>query len=343
MSQPPPRRKRTRPSNIEGDAPSSNRTTDLRDEDRIQALVKDAEFWFEDGSIILIAGDVVFRVYKGVLASASPVFADMFSLPTPGPRPAVDGCPVVNLQDSADDVRRLLRLVMPKNGACVLEDLNMLDISAGVRLGHKYQMDTVVKRLAARLGQYYTKHWAGWRDPSRSSFPECLRGTAAIAVVNIARLTDELWLLPAALFECLELPTLALLSGFKRGDGTVEHLSHEDLARCIDARPIVKRDEIISAIDYVFDYDLKKCANDDSDRCYATLHALQQDPGFLYHDYQPYRDFTQRKHSWSKRVRPSLCGGCYHAVVEREEEGCKLFFKNLPVYFGLEIRAWGKV
>ncbi|EIW56904.1 uncharacterized protein TRAVEDRAFT_77609, partial [Trametes versicolor FP-101664 SS1] len=77
---------------------------------------RDEEFWFEDGSIILIARDVEFRVFKGILAKHSPLFGDMFSLP-PGPPPessqgtaaAAESCPVVHLSDSPEDFRHVLR------------------------------------------------------------------------------------------------------------------------------------------------------------------------------------------------------------------------------------------
>lgn len=42
------------------------------------ARARDAEFWFEDGTIVLVARHVEFRVYKSILADHSPVFSDMF-------------------------------------------------------------------------------------------------------------------------------------------------------------------------------------------------------------------------------------------------------------------------
>lgn len=70
---------------------------------------KDDEFWFADGTISLVASDVEFRVYKGILETHSPVFADMFSLP----QPHADVGPVVHLVDSAKDLRHVLRALFP--------------------------------------------------------------------------------------------------------------------------------------------------------------------------------------------------------------------------------------
>lgn len=77
---------------------------------------RDEEFWYSDGSIILVAGDVEFRIYKGLLADHSPVFRDMFSLPQPPVIASltIDTCPVVHLSDSPYDLRHVLRAYMPK-------------------------------------------------------------------------------------------------------------------------------------------------------------------------------------------------------------------------------------
>lgn len=82
-------------------------------------LKPDDDFWFEDGNIVLIARDIEFRVYKGILAKHSPVFQDMFSLPPP-PAPEtsrdtaepIETCPVVHLSDSPEDFRHVLRVCM---------------------------------------------------------------------------------------------------------------------------------------------------------------------------------------------------------------------------------------
>ncbi len=83
-------------------------------------LVRDEEFWYEDGTIILVARNVQFRVYKGVLADHSSVFADMFSLPQPASTLASTTsaeCPVVHLEDSPEDLRHVLRALLPKKSA----------------------------------------------------------------------------------------------------------------------------------------------------------------------------------------------------------------------------------
>lgn len=83
-----------------------------------------ADFWFIDGSVVLLAQDMMFRVHKTFLSRHSVIFRDMFALPQPSSPltsnasdPAVsvelavdeaEGCAVVRLHDSAEDVASLL-------------------------------------------------------------------------------------------------------------------------------------------------------------------------------------------------------------------------------------------
>ena len=85
-------------------------------------IQKDEKFWFEDGNIVLIAKDTVaFRVYRGVLARASPIFRDLFSVCRPDDGESMDGTPVVHLADRPSDLRAFLKFVIgPMPPECVL-------------------------------------------------------------------------------------------------------------------------------------------------------------------------------------------------------------------------------
>lgn len=74
---------------------------------------KHPDLWFEDGNIILSVGSTLFRVYRGYLASVSPVFKDMFVLPQPADSDCneMDGCPIIDLSDSAEDMTNFLKVL----------------------------------------------------------------------------------------------------------------------------------------------------------------------------------------------------------------------------------------
>ncbi len=89
-------------------------------------VTEDAELWFEDGTVALVAGEIGFRVYQGLLADHSPALKAMFAHPD-GYISSDDGsaqtCPVIRLLDSPHDLRHLLRVYMPSRGkrhACYL-------------------------------------------------------------------------------------------------------------------------------------------------------------------------------------------------------------------------------
>lgn len=82
----------------------------------LDSRIKHVDLWFCDGSVILQAASTLFRVHKSQLSRRSTVFSDMFTLPQPCVITAhatladetYEGCPVVTLHDSAEDVANLL-------------------------------------------------------------------------------------------------------------------------------------------------------------------------------------------------------------------------------------------
>jgi hypothetical protein len=63
-----------------------------------------SEFWFTDGSVVVIVGTVAFRIHKSILSKQSDVFSDLFMVPQPKDgTETMDGCPVVHLPDALAD------------------------------------------------------------------------------------------------------------------------------------------------------------------------------------------------------------------------------------------------
>ncbi|KAI0688239.1 hypothetical protein C8T65DRAFT_746730, partial [Cerioporus squamosus] len=102
----------------------------------------DEELWFEDGNLSIVAGGVEFRIYKGPLMKQSGFFKDMLSLPQPSPS-AGGSCATVQVSDSPEDMRHFLRAFV--DGSLRYEP-TFHEISAYIRLGHKYQCDKLVQR-----------------------------------------------------------------------------------------------------------------------------------------------------------------------------------------------------
>lgn len=77
-------------------------------------------FFLPDGNVVLVCEAILFRTYKGLLSRHSEIFWDMFSLSSHQPADAevYDGCPVVRLQDTAQDFTYLMSAMLDTQYAC---------------------------------------------------------------------------------------------------------------------------------------------------------------------------------------------------------------------------------
>jgi len=76
---------------------------------KVDSWTRSTDIYFDDGNIILVAGNIAFRVHRGQLARHSEVFRDLLLLPQPAGAEVFDESPVVRLTDTSDDVLMLLR------------------------------------------------------------------------------------------------------------------------------------------------------------------------------------------------------------------------------------------
>ncbi|KAF7351128.1 BTB domain-containing protein [Mycena sanguinolenta] len=111
MSSPPAKRKRTETTSITR-----------------------SEIWYKDGSVVLQAENTQFRV----------------ALPQPPNQPTVDGCSIVELQDSAEDVEYLLKAVYDPQ-FLGQPALTLAAVGALIRLGRKYDFQTIFESAMARI------------------------------------------------------------------------------------------------------------------------------------------------------------------------------------------------
>ena len=123
------------------------------------------DLWFSDGSVVLKAETTLFRVHMSILSRHSIFFRDMFTLPQP-PQQAqddvVEGCPVVSLQDSADDLASLLVAIYDGTsfGDNGRDDFKVV---AGIlRLSSKYMVDSLRTKALAHLTEAWPPTLKGW-------------------------------------------------------------------------------------------------------------------------------------------------------------------------------------
>lgn len=76
-----------------------------------------SKIWYDDGSVILQAESTQCRVHWTVLAQHSSFFSDLRTVPQPPDEPRIEGCPIILLSDSIQDLEHLLRALY---NPCVL-------------------------------------------------------------------------------------------------------------------------------------------------------------------------------------------------------------------------------
>ncbi|KAL5537242.1 hypothetical protein ACEPAF_1065 [Sanghuangporus sanghuang] len=164
-------------------------------------LSRHHEFWFSDGSVVLLAQDVLFRVHKSFLARHSLVFRDMFSLPQPpttgssslklscvssycedgnkcstlpqellmlddqaieNGQVTLDGCHVVCLHDFPGDVESLLYALYDGPKFGDNSAADFRVVSGVLRLASKYVIDGLRTRALAHLSTAWPSTLKGW-------------------------------------------------------------------------------------------------------------------------------------------------------------------------------------
>jgi len=75
-------------------------------------VVRHHEFYFSDGSVVIIVERTAFRIHQSILARHSEVFNTLWEVPQPPSVDVYDGCPAVYLSgDAVDDFVDVMRVI----------------------------------------------------------------------------------------------------------------------------------------------------------------------------------------------------------------------------------------
>ncbi|KAI0789981.1 hypothetical protein C8Q75DRAFT_806630 [Abortiporus biennis] len=202
------------------------------------------ELWFDDGNIVLIAGKTSFRVHRSLLARHSPVLSDILSIPRASDPSSTqvdsEGCSVIQLSDSSDDIRCLLSILYDFGDKCFDRDvvLPFATVSSMLTIGMKYQIDRIageaIRRLKicfpTKLEDFYDNWTFGDNNPPPDHFvPIHMSHSDAIDVVRLAIMFDLISVLPAAFYKCAQLLTWDLFQAVSD-----RRRSLDTLRTCID-------------------------------------------------------------------------------------------------------------
>ncbi|TBU39732.1 hypothetical protein BD309DRAFT_969065 [Dichomitus squalens] len=305
---------------------------------------RDEEYWLEDGNIVLIAGETAFRVYRGLLSRQSGVFRDMFAAADPDVDATVEGCPVVHLSDSPEDLRALLQTLVPTERRHVyLPDhkYTFNELEAMARLAHKYQIEDVLEQAISLLKTYYTDQsvkWETYHDPSVLPFSH--RDANPIGIVLLARVLEESSMLPVAFYWCAILGN-KILDGWKRHDGKTMYLSREDAKAAVAGYGALSRDygpmlhRIFAATD------VQACTSRDKGGCKEAIEWMRARVEALLARAPP----QMLNHSWTRNILhfQRLCTACKDELVQRDKVERRKLWCSLPAMFGLSVQGWESV
>ncbi|KAF6759164.1 hypothetical protein DFP72DRAFT_885839 [Ephemerocybe angulata] len=184
--------------------PKRRRTEDTNDGPTVGESPKPCEdVWFDDGNIVLQAENMQFKVHKSVLGKHSVVFSDLFEMPHVNDEPTVDGCPIVELHDSAEDIKHMaLRLYGDKDHTGG-DALPMAVVAAMVRMGRKYDIEHIKNEGLNHLKKTFPAELSSWDHNYENAPPsiKCKPGQGdleiALEAIKLAHECDVKTILPA--------------------------------------------------------------------------------------------------------------------------------------------------
>ena len=207
------------------------------------------------------------------------------------------------------------------------------ELHAAIHRAHKYQCPEVEKRALFVLKKYYTSHFAEYNAYDASATTLAVPPpSAAIAAISIARLTETPSMLPFAFYRVCDLAGEAM-DGYKRRDGSVEHLAPADLKLCIGAQRELAW-ELARLVEAVFTPTPSahcrvsgKCAKArDKMRKLARMRVRGECDALA----------VQRNVIVTWAGDFGLCKVCKGEMLRRDVEGRRRVWIGLPEMFGLE-------
>ncbi|KAG1818690.1 uncharacterized protein BJ212DRAFT_1298744 [Suillus subaureus] len=283
--------------------------------------------WYDDGSVVLKTGDNFFRVHRSILSQKSSVFATIL-LPTQEENTEThEGCPVVVLDDDSEELRQFLLTIYEIS---YFEDnaRYFVYLRAILRLSTKYEMDRLRDLALQRLKRGVPTTLASFDDPKYKDD----RATAqknVLAVINIARETNCLELLPCAYYYCSRLPTGTIFEG---NGGVV--LASPDISACVLGRDRLLNMQRQTTHSFLYKlptlavgFGCKGCGANESDR--LLLDYLQRQDLTRPCTFEQFTD-------WKKI---GMCKGC--APLHQHMESRRDAWAQLPRICGLE--SWEKI
>ena len=199
-------------------------------------------------------------------------------------------------------------------------------------------MMQLYKQSLTLFKNHFTNDLETWYSHSRW-VPSGFSDVSAIGVVNLARLTGEVSMLPSALLVCLTLGS-EMVDGFEREDGTKENLTLEDLSLCIRAQAAIRTATVRSIFRRFKRVVSAGCKAKDSCKTMLrdAMYGVEEFAGDLITG-DPFAPYT----SFLKDEKIKVCASCLEMLDERDDKERMEIWKRLPELLGIEVPGWTNV
>lgn len=296
-----------------------------------------SDIWFEDGNVIIQAEKTHFKVYRGGLAANSSIFKDMFSMPQPPSAGELDveGCPVVHVSDTAEDIAIVLQALFLRGHVAAGEPLSIPAVVAFLRLGKKYDIELLhaeaLKRLHCEYPSTLGEMDLDYPSPMIAQKPDT---PTDLIIANLAREQSLLSVLPLALYRCCcSYSAIQLMVGISGDDAVTTVLSAGDLLACCVALSSLGSTQYATTLAWLNPYAIKfpTCtspAHCDNIRKFALHNVFF--PSISIVGLATWSDFRD-DWLWAG----SMCSSCDTIAEKLHDDGRVKFWEALPSIFGL--------
>ncbi|KAF7984444.1 hypothetical protein HWV62_14526 [Athelia sp. TMB] len=292
-----------------------------RDDTDTPLAVTRSDLWLEDGNIVLQAEDTQFKVHRSMLSRHSSVFRDMFMVPQPPILNAdvVDGCAVVELSDSAEDLTHALRALYDRCYMGLAESAPLSVVASFLRIGRKYDILDLQaegkRRLFAKapvtLAEYTSQPVWQFETPIESWF----------MILDLAREFEVQSVLPIAMYE-----SCRTLLGFDYDEKVTAGLSLGSQLECY--RRINKLIHMSNTITYEWCSAGAHASCQAREACQIARNKVLQNLARAVLNLEGLR-------TWDGLWANGLCWVCSSQAQHQHARSRQLFWSDLPIWFGL--------
>ncbi|KAH9926924.1 uncharacterized protein B0H18DRAFT_875934 [Fomitopsis serialis] len=293
------------------------------------------EVWYSDGSVVLVADKMAFRVHGTILATHCEVFRDMFAMPQPATPDAntetYEGCQVLRLQDSPVDMRHFLKTIYDFSYFRPRVRAKFPVVAAVLRLGTKYDAAALRQRAIDLLSTAYPNSGDAWRQRTIQRLVPPFENELAV-YIELAIEIDIRAILPALYYAASKAPLPDVLS--KLHNLAVAPSLQWDVCRTF----IIGREKLLlaeqaSALAFLQpDFSRPGCQN--AANCAALLNLAAKrtlpKPG----DAEPFYQWCLRSPDEVSKTL-TLCIPCQGTVTTSIRSGRDRLWEQLPGFFGL--------